>query len=172
MRWFAAGYSFEMYHLASRLGADDGVVDHISVNPWIGGRFQQLLPWFESLTVEAGWLQSLDRDRLGGEGWLKPGGFTLDVGVQKWKIGIKNRLYSGELQMPLFAQYGNRIYKGDPMYASARRYNYTQIYWRPTVGRGVSLNLELGFHSDLRKMAFHQIMGVGVSLDGDFFKKQ
>lgn len=174
LRWFAAGYSHDSYHMASRQNADDGVVDHVSINPWIGARFQRLFPWFESLVVEAGWLQSFDRDRdlLSEQGWLRPGGLTVDVGVQKWKIGIRNRFYSGDRQMPLYERYGNRIYKGDPIYASARRYNYTQVYWRPTIGRGVNLNFELGFHSDLRKMAYHQIFEVGVSLAGEFFRKK
>jgi hypothetical protein len=172
LRWFAAGYSFEMYHLAAKTPAGDDVVDHFSVNPWIGARFQQLLPWFETLIVEAGWLGSFDRDRTGGTGWLTPGGLTLDLGVQKWRIGIRNRFYSGDRQMPLYEAWGSSLYKGDPMYASARRYNYTQVYWRPVIGRGVNLNLELGFHSDLRKMALHEIIGVGVTLDDDFFRKK
>jgi hypothetical protein len=74
--------------------------------------------------------------------------------------------------MPLYDLYGSRIYQGDPMYASVRRYNYTQIYWRPVISRDVKLNLELGLHSDLRNMAFHQIVGVGVSLGGSFFKRK
>ncbi len=172
LRWFAMGYSYDMYHLASRRGAIDGVVDHNSVNPWIGARFHRLFPWFENLILEAGWLQTFDRDRHSGQGWLKPGGLTVDVGVQKWKIGIRNRFYSGEKQMPLYASYGSRIYKGDGMYASAGRYNYTQVYWRPAIGQGVKLNLELGFHSDLCNMAFHQILGVGVTLDGNFFRRK
>ena len=172
LRWFAMGYSYDMYHLASRSTTHDGVVDHNVINPWIGARFHRLLPWFENLILEAGWLQSFERDRTGGTGWLKPGGLTVDVGVQKWKIGIRNRFYTGEKQMPLYASYGSRIYKGDPMYASTRRYNFTQVYWRPAIGHGVKLNLELGLHSDLRNMAFHQILGVGVTLDGDFFKRK
>ncbi len=177
-RWLAMGYSYDMYHLASRTGIGDGVVDHNSVNPWIGVRLHRLFPWFEDLSLQAGWLQSIDRDRKSSAGWLDPGGITVDVGVQKWKIGIRNQFYRGltgtgdGVQMPLWNSYGNRIYKGDPIFAAARTYNYTQIYWRPAIGRGVELDLELGLHTDGRKMGFQQVIWLGVTLDDRFFRKK
>jgi hypothetical protein len=159
-------------------------VEHILGDVWIGAGFESLLPWFERLSLGVGWLQSMDRDRgEGSGGWFSPGGLTFDFGVQKWRVGIRNRYYhgvtgpGGGVQMPLWAglkERGvepNRMYKGDPMYASARNYNYTSIYWRPTIGHGVDLNLELGLHSDGRHVGFQQVVWIGVTLDNDFFKR-
>jgi hypothetical protein len=178
MRWLEAGFSVDWYHLASRAGVLDGVVEHIAGDVWIGARLERLLPWFERLSIGAGWLQSLDRDRtMTDRGWLSPGGMTLDAAVQKWRVGIRNRYYrgftgpGGGVQMPLWDKVGNRVYKGDPLYASARTYNYTAIYWCPTIGRGVDFNLEIGLHSDGRRVGFQQVAWVGVTLDNDFFKR-
>jgi hypothetical protein len=177
-RWLEAGFSVDWYHLASRAGAIDGVVEHIAADVWFGAALEQALPWFERLSVGAGWLQSMDRDRNAAtDGWLSPGGLTLDAAVQKWRVGIRNRYYHGLAgpgngeQMPLWNTVGNRVYKGDPMYASARTYNYTAIYWRPTIGRGVDFNLEIGLHSDGRRVGFQQVAWVGVTLDNEFFKR-
>jgi hypothetical protein len=178
LSWLGAGYSFEAYHLASRAGMGDGVVDHISVNPWLGVRFEGWLPWFEKLSLGVGWLQSLDRERKGTAGWLNPGGVTVNFGVRKWKVGIDNHFYRGlagtgdGVQMPLWNAYGNRIYKGDPIFAASRTYNYTQIYWRPTIGRGVELDFELGLHTDGHRMAFQQVIWVGVTLNDQFFRRR
>jgi hypothetical protein len=179
MRWFEAGFSVDWYHLASRTGAGDGVVEHILGDARLGAAFEKIMPWFERLAISAGWLQSMDRDRAYGLGsWLSPGGVTVDVAVQKWRVGVRNRYYHGVtgpgkgVQMPLWSAYGSRIYKGDPIYASARTYNYTSIYWRPTIGRSVDLNLELGLHSNGVKTGFQQVLWVGVTLDNDFFRKK
>jgi hypothetical protein len=176
--WLWAGYSFDMYHLASRSGAGDGVVDHISASPWIGARLEWLLPWFESLTLQAGWLQSLDRDRAGDNRWLTPGGVTLDAGIQKWRVGIANRFYrgmtgpEGGTQMPLWYLYGNRVYRGDPIFASTASYNYTRIYWLPRLAPGVDLTLELGLHTAGGRVGWQQVIWVGVTLDNNFFKRK
>ncbi len=104
--------------------------------------------------------------------------YVMALSSGKSPLGVYNRLYAGltgpgdGLQMPLYGLYGGRVYKGDPMYASARRYNYTRVYWSPQIGQGVTLNLEIGLHSDLRNMGFHQIAQVGVRLDSDFFRKK
>jgi hypothetical protein len=190
-RWLELGASVDWYHLASRAGGLDGVFEHILTDVWLGARLEQVWPWFQRLSLGAGWLQSMDRDRASGlDSWLSPGGLTIDAAVQKWRVGIRNRYYHGLVgpgggtQMPLWSTIAgnsaladngvgpNRIYKGDPMYASARRYNYTSIYWRPTIGNGVEVNLELGLHSDLRRIGFQQVVWVGVTLDNDFFRKK
>jgi hypothetical protein len=176
MRWFAMGYSFDLYHLASREGAGDGVVDHFAVNPWIGARFEQLAPWFEKLSLEVGWFQTFDRDRAGDRRWLLPGGATVDFAVQKWRVGIRNRLYVGDPLMPLrgvagTAPFASKIYKGDPFYsaiAATRVYNYTYIYWTPRIGPGVNFEVSAGLHTDGKNVGFQQTLGVSVMLDSQF----
>jgi hypothetical protein len=170
--WLTAGYGLDWYHLANRVGSTDGVVDHITLNPWVGVTLARIVPWFDLLFAQAGWMGMMDRDRVSGEGWHTPGGVNVDVGFQKWKVGIRNRLYTGGRLMPLWDSYGNRLYKGDSFYASVKTYNYTQIYWRPTIGRGVDLSLELVLHSDGRRVGFEHTAAIGVSLNKDFFKKR
>ncbi len=172
MRWLTAGYSFDMYHLASRTGMGDGVVDHLLVDASIGAALERVLPWFDRLTLKAGWTNAFDRDRKGENRWLTPGGATFDVTVQKKKIGIRNMFYSGELLMPLWHAYGSRVYKGDPFFVASKVNNYTMLYWHPELTRGVTLRLELGMHSDGRHVGLQQVAWVGVTLDNDFFRKK
>lgn len=172
IRWLTAGYSFDMYHLASRAGTGDGVVDHILVNPWIGAAFERLLPWFERLTLTAGWLGAFDRERQVDNRWLTPNGVTVDFTVQKWKVGIRNQFYTGGSPMPLRSKYGSRIYKGDPFFVAERINNFTQIFWHPQVARGVTMQLELGMHTDGRHIGLQQGAWVGVTLDREFFDKK
>jgi hypothetical protein len=182
MRWLEAGFDVDWYHLASSADRYEGVLEHIMIDTWIGAGLERVIPWFERLSLGVGWLQSLDRDRSKRlDTWLRPGGLTVDAAVQKWRVGIRNRYYhglagtNGGTQMPLWGdlkEEAGRVYKGDPMYASARRYNYTAVYWRPTIGRGVDLNLELGVHSDGRRVGFQQVIWLGVTLNDDFFRKK
>ena len=170
--WLSTGFSFDMYHLASRTGLSDGVVDHLAFSPWVGARFEKFAPWFERLTLQVGWLEMFDRERAGTNRWLMRGGATIDVDIRKWRVGIRNRFYVGQVQMPLWAAYGNRIYKGDPFYAGTPFYNYTQIYWNPRIGRGVLLDLEVGLHTDGKKLGLQQVVWIGVTFDNSFFKKK
>jgi hypothetical protein len=171
-RWIETGYSFDMYHLASRTGAGDGVVDHILVNPWLGAALQRLVPWFDRLSLRAGWMGAFDRDRQSGNGWLTPAGVTIETTIQKKKVGIRNLFYNGDLLMPLWHTYGSRVYKGDPFFAGSKINNYSQIFWYPELTRGVALRLEVGMHTDGRHVGLQQVAWVGVTLNNDFFDKR
>jgi hypothetical protein len=184
MRWFTMGYSFDLYHLANTIGGEHGVVDHFAVNPWIGAAFEKLDLPLELLTLQVGWFQTLDRDRAGtdpavGSRWLLPGGATVEFAIQKWRLGVRNRLYVGDPLMPLrrvegVAPFASKIYKGDPFYsaiAATRMYNYTYIYWLPRLGHGVTLEVSVGLHTDGKNVGFQQTAGVCVNLDRDTFRK-
>lgn len=161
---FSVGYSFDLYHLASRTGALDGVVDHILINPFVGFAAHELLPWFERLSVDVGAMSSLDRDRAGANEWLIPEGTTIDFTVQKWNVGLRDRLYMGDPQMPLRPLYGKRVYQGDGLFSAGRFYNYTTVYWRPRLAEAVSLNLELGLHTDGKGVGLQQVAGLCIEL--------
>lgn len=171
-KWISAGYSLEMYHLASSADATEGVVDHILVNPYFGAAFERIgNVWFDKLVLQAGWLNSLDRDRRNENEWKTPGGVTVDLTMEKYNVGIRNRFYYGDRQMPYFERYGNRIYKGDPFYSVSGTYNFTQIYWKPLLAKGVRLELELGLHYEGNGIGFQQLAWIGVSLDNGMFAK-
>ncbi len=185
VRWLTMGYSLDVYHLANSTGGDFGVVDHLAVNPWIGASFEKLGLPLELLTLQVGWFQTLDRDRAGtdpvlGSEWLMPGGVTIEAAIQKWRVGIRNRLYLGDPLMPLrraegVSQYASKIYRGDPFYsaiADTRVYNYTYIYWLPRLGEYVNLEVSAGLHTDGKKVGFQQTLGVSVALDEGLFRKR
>ncbi len=172
MRWLTASYSFDMYHLASRTGMGDGVVDHILVDASAGAALERFLTWFDRLTLKAGWTNAFDRDRSGEGRWLTPGGITAEVVVQKKRVGVRNMFYTGDLLMPLWHTYRSRIYKGDPFFVASKVNNYTMLYWYPQLYRGVTLRLELGMHTDGRHVGLQQVAWVGVTLDSDFFQKK
>ncbi|MDR2883381.1 MAG: hypothetical protein LBU98_06370 [Alistipes sp.] len=171
LRWLTGGYSFDMYRLASRRGESDGIVDHILVDASVGAALERVLPWFDKLTVKAGWAGSFDRERSGENRWLTPGGFTTDVTVQKKKLGIRNMFYHGEPLWSLWHAYGSRVYKGDPFFVVSGLNNYTMIYWHPQLWRGGVLRLELGMHTDGHNVGLQQVAWIGVSLDSSFFKR-
>lgn len=185
VRWLTMGYSFDLYHLANTVGGAEGVVDHLAVNPWIGVAFEKLGLPLDLLTLQIGWFQILDRDRAGndpavGSGWLTPGGVTIEAAVQKWRVGIRNRLYLGDPLMPLrgvegVSQFASKIYRGDPFYSAiteTRSYNYTYIYWLPRLGRRVDLEVSAGLHTDGKNVGFQQTLGVSVTLDEGLFRKR
>ncbi len=137
-----------------------------------GAALERVLAWFDRLTLKAGWIGSFDRERSGENRWLTPGGFSVDVTVQKKKVGIRNMFYHGDPLWSLWSKYGSSVYKGDPFFVVSGVNNYTMVYWHPQLWRGVTLRLELGMHTDGRNVGLQQVAWVGMSLDGDFFKRK
>ncbi len=173
-RWFTAGYSLDMYHLASSAEVNEGVVDHILVEPWVGVAFDRLGDiWLDKLSLKIGWINGFDRERRGENVWKTPGGPTVDFNIEKKKVGIRSRFYTGGHQFPYYAEYGSRIYKGDPMYAVFDGfYNFTQVYWRPQLAKGLRLDLEFGLHCDTSGVGLQQVAWIGVTLDNGMFGKR
>jgi hypothetical protein len=172
IRWLTAGYSFDMYHLASSTEALEGVVDHVLFNPFVGVNFERLGARFQKLELSVGWLGSYDRERRGDGEWKSSQGLTLDFKIQKWNVGIDNRLYLGKKLFPFWLDYGRRVYKGEPFYAVSDIYNYTKFYWKPQLAEGVNLDLQMVFHFDGSNFGLQQIVQVGVSLDSGMFDRK
>ena len=173
-RWFTAGYSLDVYHLASSAEATEGVVDHILVEPWVGAAFHRLGDiWLDRLSLKVGWMGSFDRERRGDNVWETPNGVTVDFNVEKKSVGIRSRFYTGGHHLPFWYEYGSRVYKGDPMYAVFDGfYNFTQVYWRPQLAKGVRLDLDIGFHFDSSGVGIHPVAWVGVTLDNSMFRRK
>ncbi|MDR0955056.1 MAG: hypothetical protein LBM20_06735 [Rikenellaceae bacterium] len=172
-KWFTAGYSFDMYHLASSAEQSEGVVDHILMNPYVGAVFNRLSNvWFQRLELSVGWLGSFDRERRVENVWEAANGLTVDFTLQKWNVGIHNHLYLGDKQFAYWDKYGSRVYRGDPFYSISGTYNYTRIYWRPRLSEGVSFDLSLEFPYDGSNMGFQQIAWIGVSIDSGVFDRK
>lgn len=167
---FTCGYTASVYHFAGRVGVA-GVVDNIAVQPYIGAKFEHLLP-IDRLSLTAGWIQTFQRDRRSGEKMVAPYGGELRLRLEKWHVGIDNRLYIGQNLMPYFARYGGELYAGERFYAmeggASKLYNRTELYydrtwWSDAVP--VSLHAGISLHFIAGKVVTSQLLQLSVAID-------
>ena len=81
-----------MNHFALTRNAPDNmhIVDNFLVNPYVGLDYSGATA-LDSLTVKAGALLTVERNRVNDLGWQTPGGAWLEVlGQWRW-FGLKNR---------------------------------------------------------------------------------
>lgn len=169
-RVFTCGYALSIYHFAGRVGVP-GVVDHISLNPYIGAKFEHLLP-LDRLSLTAGWIQTFQRDRRSGEKMVTPHGGEIRLRVEKWNFGIDNRLYIGNNLMPYFSRYGGELYAGERLYAmeggASNCYNRTELYYNRTWwSDAIPVSLHAGFalHFLAGKVTTTQVVRLNVAID-------
>lgn len=169
-RLFTCGYTLSVYHFAGRVGVP-GVVDNITLQPYVGAKFEHLLP-LDRLSLTAAWVQSFQRDRITGEKGVQPYGGELRLRLEKWHFGIDNRLYIGNNLMPYFAKYGGDLYSGERFYAmeggASKCYNRTELYYdRTWWSNAVPVTLHAGFtlHCIAGKVATSQMVRLSVALD-------
>ena len=125
-QWFYTGGYAQMNHLSHNADTITGVCDDILFNPLIGANIGQYTP-LDSLSVQVGYLGSLQRDRKAGfTYWCH--GMQADVCLVWRFIGFRNILYVGQNQMPLYPQYGQLLNQGDPRY-QAKLYNRTDLWF-------------------------------------------
>lgn len=123
--WFFAGGYAMLNHLANSEGQHQGVNDDIMINPLVGVSVGHLTP-LDSLSLSAGYICSIERDRHVNEAYVAHGAH-IDL-MLRWRfIGLRNSLYVGQNQMPLYPVYGSLLNQGDPHY-QALLFNRTDIY--------------------------------------------
>lgn len=156
--FFMVGYSGYMYHFASSQKAR-GVVDNILLNPFVKFDFSDCLD-FQELSVRLGWLQAMQHDRVFVGHYVFPCGGELDLGVKKWNVAIRNRLFCGTDMMPYYNstdaggdKYGDRLYFGDPFYrmhddaaAGTGVYDRVEVFYEPQVGSYLKIGVGARFH--------------------------
>lgn len=169
-RLFTCGYTLSVYHFAGRVGVL-GVVDNIAVQPYVGAKFEHLLP-LDRLSLTAAWMQAFQRDRRADEKMVTPYGCELRLRLEKWHIGIDNRLYIGQNQMPYYSRYGGELYAGERLYTmidgANKLYNRTELYYdRTWWSNAVPVTLHVGFtlHCVAGKVATSQMVRLSVALD-------
>lgn len=174
-RVFTCGYTFSNYHYAGRVGVP-GVVDNILINPYIGAKFEHLLP-LDRLSLTAGWIQTFQRDRRSGEKGVQPCGGEVRLRVEKWYVGIDNRLYLGDNLMPYFSRYGGDLYAGERLYTmedgASRYYNRTELYYDRTWWSDaipVTLRAGIVLHFIAGKVATSQMLQLNVAIDNKRLK--
>lgn len=126
-KWFFAGGYLQMNHLANK-SADQpnlGVCDDVYANPFVGFDLTNITP-LDSFSIQMGYLMGYQRDRKAEESHLLHGALA-DIYIGWRFIGLENRLYAGEGQMPLYTRYGSTLNQGNPYYNS-KIYNRTDLF--------------------------------------------
>lgn len=126
-KWFNVGGMGQMNHLACSHPAreGEGVCDDLLVNPYAGIDFGSMTP-LDSLTLRAGYMLGIQRDRLNNEDHINHG-LQIDF-FMRWKyLGLRNSLYYGNPQYNLYKRYGAVLNQGSEFY-QASFYNRTDIF--------------------------------------------
>jgi len=172
---FYGGYAFSMYHLASCYSVH-GVVDNILFNPYVGFDFTDIVP-VHAFRLQAGWLQSFQRDRVNENRFVFPYGGVIDLVLENWGFGLSNSLYMGGDQMPYYNRYSSRLYSGNPFFRTdSGFYNRTEVYWNISekIRRRYGIDLHVGvvLHYDGRVLASQQVAHLSVFLDRGLFSRR
>lgn len=175
-RWdngkFYAGGSLMLLHYAKTYEEkpDEGVVDNLMINPYVGLRLGQ--KWhFEA---RLGYLQALQRDRITESGWLTPRGGELHLSLERWGLELSNRLYLGENLLPLWSRYGADLYEASLFYSTTEKiYNRTALSYRRNFF-DETLSLEAAFvaHYDGVGLGLQQLLKIGVNFEKVFSKRK
>ena len=147
---------------------DEGVVDHILLNPYVGYRYQGAY----TFDARLGYLQSLQRDRRTEEGWKAPKGGRLALSVSRWGVCLLNELYVGENMLPFWDIYGTGLYASGPFYATPKKiYNQTAVtYNRRFFNNTVGVSAGFYFHYDGVGLGLQQILKVSVNLQKTVYR--
>lgn len=175
-RWddgrFWAGGSLMMLHYAKTLNeaADEGVVDNLLLNPYVGVRFGGQF----QVSFRLGYLQAMQRDRKSDTGWLTPKGGELYASISRWGLTLDNRLYVGENLQPLYGIYGQELFEGSTFYGvTGHIYNRTAVsYSRSFFNDTLQVDAALVAHYDGTGVGFQQVLKIGVGLERLFGKKR
>ena len=119
------------------------VYDKLMIHPHIGFEKSQL-SWADALSLEAGLMLSLNRDRKDML-WKSPMGFLGDVKLRKWRFELRDRLYAGNPQFSDYKTYGAQLHRGDPYYRSSL-YNRTDISFYLLNRTNVTCYVGASFH--------------------------
>lgn len=124
--WFFTGGWVQMNHLSHNADTITGVCDDIVLNPLVGVSLAQYTP-LDSLSLQAGYIGAFQRDRrFDKQYWCH--GFHASFYLGWRFIGLRNELYVGQNQMPLYSDYGTLLNQGDPSY-QAGLFNRTDLFF-------------------------------------------
>lgn len=171
-----AGASVAMHHYANRADFQHNVVDNFTINPYLGVDFKA----FFDFDIRLGYLQSLQRDRLAGGGWLAPMGGELFFRMSRWGVFISNNIYVGKNLQPLYNSvgkegtiYGTDLYASDPFYGTTTGiYNRTGIgYERNFWKERIKVKAEMVLKTDGKRLYNQQIISLAVNLAPKLYDK-
>ena len=163
------GGRLQVNHLAKTSEPTPGqnVNDDIAINPYVGLDLGKYTPQLDSLTIKAGLMLQLERDRGNGI-WHKPYGLMVDATAEWRFLGIDEHIYVGKNLFPLYHKYGHLLNMGDPSY-QAKVYSRTNI--RAYIFRNQFMNLyaSLDFHYTPDAFTFWQKIALRVYIDNNLW---
>lgn len=152
-------------HLAKQKNAPEGqgVNDDFMVNPFVGIDLSRQQTALDSLDIRMGALIGMQRCRMDHR-WHKPVGFLAQITAEWRRFGLRETLYVGSNQMPLYSRFGAELNMGSPYYQS-KAYSRTDVYGHLISNRYVDLTLALNFHVNKDVFAFWQQLSLRVFID-------
>lgn len=112
---------------------------------------------FDLSRLSVGLLTGFERDRRQKDDYRTPLGLTLQADVRYKRFGSENLFYFGQQRMTLYAQYGNRLYWGNPFLRSSN-YFQNKLYWNFLHTRHVTGQLAARTHFSEGKIFFEQML--------------
>lgn len=150
-----AGAHLLMNHFAKTRhpAPDERIVDNFMVNPYVGADLGRLTP-VDSLVVRAGAVATIERNRASGK-WAVPAGAWVDLTAEWRFLGLRNSFYAGGRLMPLWGEFADQLYQGEPYYSSSF-YDRADLYAKVYSNRFMSLQAELNFNFARSTFMFYQ----------------
>ncbi|MDR0688202.1 MAG: hypothetical protein LBF55_05895 [Prevotellaceae bacterium] len=163
-RAYAALQSY-MHHFATVAGiGNQHIVDNGMARPCLGVSLPVNF-LLDSLNINAGLLASYSRERGVDERYRFSTGFISELLIEKFGIGLKNTLYIGDNQLPLYEKYSaERLYWGDPFYRNTF-YNRSDFYVQLFGSSRVQARFTWSLHAAAGLLSHQQAFTLNVSLD-------
>ena len=168
---FYGGYNFMMFHFAGSKLIEHCVNDQLTINPYVGARFNA----FFDFDVKLNYVQIFQRDRDNDEKYRTPKGGMLQMRMSKWGVFLDELLYVGENLQPYYRSfrsdrfpygYGGELYAGESFFGTTEHiYSNTKIgYNRWFFKNTVNLNCYFALLYDGTGLGNKQVVSVSLRL--------
>jgi hypothetical protein len=163
-KWlFAAAQTYmNHYALTSNSDTSEHICDNLMAHLAVGFDLQNKTA-LDSLKLSLGAVINASRERHVTD-LIPRSGLLIELQIEKLGLGIKNTLYQGQSQLPLFAKHGNSFYWSDPFYQNSF-YNRTDFYLRLIDTERVQACFAYGLHYAASVLSHQQRFTLCVSLD-------
>lgn len=157
-----------MFHYASRMSPNhDPVIDNGLILTQLGIDLAKITG-LNQLETNLGWSAGLDRER-GAGGWHTPQGLLWETKVEYRGLELNNSYYRGKGQQTFYAQHGNDLYWGEPLYRSTE-YNKLDLILHFFKSNIVNIKFVYSFHFVEKQLFQQQSLYATFKLD-NFSKK-
>lgn len=168
---FYGGYNFMMFHFAGSKLISNCVNDQVTINPYVGARFNA----FFDFDVKLNYVQIFQRDRDNEELYRRPKGGMLQLKMSKWGVYLDELLYVGECLHPYYHSYrsdrfpygyGGELYAGETFFGTTENiYSNTKLGYKGSFfGDTVRVNCYFALLYDGVGLGNRQVIEVSVRL--------